>query len=50
MVSSDLNQRVQGTVQQFQAQGIDLGQWLVGERARSPISSSSRCVASRRKR
>ncbi len=28
MVNSDLNQRVQGTVQQFQAQGIDLGQWL----------------------
>ncbi len=28
MVNSDLSQRVQGTVQQFQAQGIDLGQWL----------------------
>jgi len=28
MVDADLNQRVQGTVQQFQAQGIDLGQWL----------------------
>ncbi len=28
MVNSDLNQRVQGTVQQFQAQGIDLSQWL----------------------
>jgi trigger factor len=28
MVNNDLNQRVQGTVQQFQAQGIDLGQWL----------------------
>lgn len=28
MVSSDLNQRVQGTVQQFQAQGIDFEQWL----------------------
>jgi trigger factor len=28
MVNADLNQRVQGTVQQFQAQGIDLGQWL----------------------
>jgi trigger factor len=27
-VNADLNQRVQGTVQQFQAQGIDLGQWL----------------------
>ena len=28
MVNSDLNQRVQGMVQQFQAQGVDLGQWL----------------------
>src|SRR6056297_1025985 len=28
MVNAELNQRVQGTVQQFQAQGIDLGQWL----------------------
>jgi len=28
MVDADLNQRVQGTVQQFQSQGIDLGQWL----------------------
>ncbi len=28
MVDADLNQRVQATVQQFQAQGIDLGQWL----------------------
>ncbi len=28
MVNSDLGQRVQGTVQQFQAQGVDLGQWL----------------------
>jgi trigger factor len=28
MVSSELNQRVQGTMQQFQAQGIDLGEWL----------------------
>ncbi len=28
MVNSELNQRVQGTVQQFQAQGIDLDQWL----------------------
>jgi trigger factor len=28
MVDADLNQRVQGIVQQFQAQGIDLGQWL----------------------
>jgi trigger factor len=28
MVDADLNQRVQGTVEQFQAQGIDLGQWL----------------------
>ena len=28
MVDADLNQRVQGVVQQFQAQGIDLGQWL----------------------
>ena len=28
MVDADLNQRVQGTVQQFQAQGVDLGQWL----------------------
>jgi trigger factor len=28
MVDSDLSQRVQGTVQQFQAQGIDLGQWM----------------------
>jgi trigger factor len=28
MVDSDLNQRVQGTVQQFQAQGIEFEQWL----------------------
>ncbi len=28
MVDADLNQRVQAMVQQFQAQGIDLGQWL----------------------
>lgn len=28
MVDADLNQRVQGTVQQFQSQGIDLNQWL----------------------
>ncbi len=28
MVNSELNQRVQNTVQQFQAQGIDLEQWL----------------------
>lgn len=28
MVESDLNQRVQGTMQQFQAQGIDFGQWM----------------------
>jgi len=28
MVDADLNQRVQGMMQQFQAQGIDLGQWL----------------------
>jgi trigger factor len=28
MVTSDLNQRVQGTVQQFQAQGIEFEQWL----------------------
>jgi trigger factor len=28
MVDADLNQRVQTIVQQFQAQGIDLGQWL----------------------
>jgi trigger factor len=28
MVDADLNQRVQGVVQQFQSQGIDLGQWL----------------------
>ncbi len=28
MVDADLNQRVQGVVQQFQAQGVDLGQWL----------------------
>jgi len=28
MVDADLNQRVQGIVQQFQSQGIDLGQWL----------------------
>jgi trigger factor len=28
MVDADLNQRIQGIVQQFQAQGIDLGQWL----------------------
>jgi trigger factor len=28
MVDADLNQRVQTTVQQFQAQGVDLGQWL----------------------
>jgi trigger factor len=28
MVDADLNQRIQGIVQQFQSQGIDLGQWL----------------------
>ncbi len=28
MVDADLNQRVQATVQQFQSQGVDLGQWL----------------------
>ncbi len=28
MVNSELNQRVQGTIQQFQAQGIDFNQWL----------------------
>lgn len=28
MVTSDLNQRVQGTIQQFQAQGIDFEQWM----------------------
>ncbi len=28
MVNSDLNQRVQGTIQQFQAQGIDFEQWM----------------------
>ncbi|MBV1893958.1 MAG: trigger factor [Ilumatobacteraceae bacterium] len=28
MVNGDLQQRVQNTAQQFQAQGIDLGQWL----------------------
>jgi trigger factor len=28
MVNVELNQRVQGTVQQFQAQGIDFEQWL----------------------
>jgi trigger factor len=28
MIDADLNQRIQGVVQQFQAQGIDLGQWL----------------------
>ena len=28
LVDSDLNQRVQGTMQQFQAQGIDFGQWM----------------------
>ena len=28
MVESDLNQRVQGTMQQFQAQGIDFAQWM----------------------
>ncbi len=28
MVDADLNQRVQAIAQQFQAQGIDLGQWL----------------------
>ena len=28
MVSADLNQRVQGTIQQFQAQGIDFEQWM----------------------
>jgi trigger factor len=28
MVDADLNQRVQGTMQQFQAQGIDFGQWM----------------------
>lgn len=35
MVDADLNQRVQGTVQQFQAQGIDLNQWL-GATGQSP--------------
>lgn len=28
MVASDLNQRVQGTIEQFQAQGIDFEQWM----------------------
>ncbi|MFK8025622.1 MAG: trigger factor, partial [Ilumatobacter sp.] len=28
MVAADLNQRVQGTIQQFQAQGIDFDQWM----------------------
>ena len=28
MVAADLNQRVQGTIQQFQAQGIDFEQWM----------------------
>jgi trigger factor len=28
MVDSDLNRRVQGTIQQFQAQGIEFEQWL----------------------
>lgn len=28
LVNSDLNQRVQGTMQQFQAQGIDFSQWM----------------------
>jgi trigger factor len=28
MVTSDLNQRVQSTIQQFQAQGIDFDQWM----------------------
>ena len=28
MVDADLNQRVQNTMQQFQAQGIDFGQWM----------------------
>jgi trigger factor len=28
MVTSDLNQRVQTTIQQFQAQGIDFDQWM----------------------
>ncbi len=28
MVDADLNQRVQGTMQQFEAQGIDFGQWM----------------------
>ena len=28
MVDSDLNQRVQNTMQQFQAQGIDFAQWM----------------------
>ncbi len=28
MVDGELNQRVQGTIQQFQAQGIDFEQWL----------------------
>ncbi len=28
MVDQDLNQRVQNTMQQFQAQGIDFGQWM----------------------
>jgi trigger factor len=35
MVDADLNQRMQGIVQQFQAQGIDLGQWL-GATGQSP--------------
>jgi trigger factor len=28
MVNGDLSQRVQGTMQQFEAQGIDFGQWM----------------------
>jgi trigger factor len=28
MIAADLNQRVQGTIQQFQAQGIDFEQWM----------------------
>lgn len=28
LVNSDLNQRVQGTIQQFQSQGIDFEQWM----------------------
>lgn len=28
MIDADLNQRVQSTMQQFQAQGIDFGQWM----------------------